>query len=583
MKRKTKNSILIVILIVTFFLMGLTIYLNNNTGGVMGGPPEMGEMPQGGPPGNMEEPPEKPEGNPPEMPNGGNMGEPPEKPDGEPTEMPNGGDMQPPEMPENRQQETPIYFGIAFFLECFVAASILMYLILSKMNQKNIKETFDKKSKIAILFLPVLCLSILGSILLPKIHFGVQNNPTGMPMNQNQKVEYSAKEEITSDENITEGEYSSENKDENAISINGKVNSTIENIKVTKTGDSDGGDTTSFYGTNSAIIARGGANVTIKNIEVETDASGANGVFSYGGSATTNNSNSDGTTITISNSKITTKKDNSGGIMTTGGGTTKANNLTITTDGTSSAAIRSDRGGGIVEVDGGSYTTNGQGSPTVYSTADITVKNATLNSTASEGIVIEGKNKVTIENVTLTDNNHLLNGQSTTYKNIFLYQSMSGDAATGSSEFNATNSTITTKKGDSFYITNTSAIITLENNTIKNEDESGYFLRAQKDSWGNSGKNGGEVVLNLINQKVEGNIAVDEVSTLEINMTKNSTYTGSINSNNTAKSIKLTLDKTSKITLTGDTYVSELNDKETDYSNINFNGYKLYVNGKAIN
>ena len=46
--------------------MGLTIYLNNNTGGVMGGPPEMGEMPQGGPPGNMEEPPEKPEGNPPE-------------------------------------------------------------------------------------------------------------------------------------------------------------------------------------------------------------------------------------------------------------------------------------------------------------------------------------------------------------------------------------------------------------------------------------------------------------------------------------------------------------------------------------
>ena len=87
----------------------------------------------------------------------------------------------------------------------------------------------------------------------------------------------------------------------------------------------------------------------------------------------------------------------------------------------------------------------------------------------------------------------------------------------------------------------------------------------------------------MINQKAEGNIAVDEVSTLEINMTKNSTYTGSINSDNTAKSIKLTLDKTTKITLTGDTYVSELNDKETNYSNINFNGYKLYVNGKAIN
>ena len=56
-----------------------------------------------------------------------------------------------------------------------------------------------------------------------------------------------------------------------------------------------------------------------------------------------------------------------------------------------------------------------------------------------------------------------------------------------------------------------------------------------------------------------------------------------INSNNKAKSIKLVLDKTSKIKLTGDSYVSSLDDSDTSYSNIDFNGYKLYVNGKAIN
>ena len=94
--------------------------------------------------------------------------------------------------------------------------------------------------------------------------------------------------------------------------------------------------------------------------------------------AKTNNANSDGTVINISDSEITTSKDNSGGIMTTGGGTMNANNLTITTAGTSSAAIRSDRGGGIVNVDGGTYKTTGQGSPTIYSTANITVKNADL-------------------------------------------------------------------------------------------------------------------------------------------------------------------------------------------------------------
>ena len=161
-------------------------------------------------------------------------------------------------------------------------------------------------------------------------------------------------------------------------------------------------------------MVKDGANVTITNADIKTAAAGANGVFSFGGSATTNNTSGDGTTVTISDSTITTEKDNSGGIMTTGGGVMYANNLTINTAGTSSAAIRSDRGGGTVVVDGGNYKTIGQGSPTVYSTADITVKNANLTATASEGIVIEGKNKVVLDSVVLTDTNNKLNGQSTT-------------------------------------------------------------------------------------------------------------------------------------------------------------------------
>ncbi len=42
-----------------------------------------------------------------------------------------------------------------------------------------------------------------------------------------------------------------------------------------------------------------------------------------------------------------------------------------------------------------------------------------------------------IQQSTLIDSNTKLNGQSTTYKNIFLYQSMSGDAADGSATFTA--------------------------------------------------------------------------------------------------------------------------------------------------
>ena len=408
----------------------------------------------------------------------------------------------------------------------------------------------------------------------------ISNNRSSSEKTNNiSNTSYNGVKEITTNEKITEGEYTSTSSDENAILVSGDIDVTLSNITVSKTGDSDGGDNTSFYGTNSTILAKDGANLTIKNATITTDANGANGVFSYGGSATTQNSTSDGTTINISDSTITTSKNNSGGIMTTGGGIMNATNLTINTSGISSAAIRSDRGGGTVTVNKGTYKTTGQGSPTIYSTADITVKNAELVATASEGVVIEGKNSVTLENVKLTDTNNTLNGQSTTYKNIFLYQSMSGDADNGEAIFTAKDSTITTNQGDSFYVTNTKATINLENNKIINNDISGNFLRIQKDSWGNSGSNGGTVTLNLTNQKIGGNIVVDSISKLIINMTEESTFTGAINTSNEGE-VSLALDNNSKITLTGDTYLESLTNEDSSNSNINLNGYKLYVGGK---
>lgn len=443
----------------------------------------------------------------------------------------------------------------------------------------------DKKNILYIVIIVVLTIAIglLWVLIINTINDSLANNNDNVPMmdGNNSSVSYSAVKEITSDEDIDGGEFSSTSSDENAISASGNITATLSNINVTKTGDSDGGDNTSFYGTNSAIIAKGGAKLTIKNATITTDATGANGVFSYGGSATTNNSSSDGTTINISNSTITTNKDNSGGIMTTGGGIMNAENLTITTAGTSSAAIRSDRGGGTVTVNKGTYKTTGKGSPAIYSTADITVKNTKLVATASEGIVIEGKNSVTLENIDLTDTNNTLNGQSTTYKNIFLYQSMSGDAASGEAVFTAKNSTITTNQGDSFYVTNTTAIINLENNKIINNDSTGNFLRIQKDSWGNSGSNGGTVTLNLTNQSASGNIVVDSISSLTMNLKNNSIFKGIINSNNTGE-VELVLDETSSITLTGDTYVKSLTNADTTNNNINLNGYKLYINGTLL-
>ncbi len=519
-----------------------------------------------------------------------NNGEtPPEKPNGEnsdmgtPPEMPNtNNNMTPPDMDKGTQRIDTVYYVI-FGVESLILAILIIYLFMSKFNNKTFKETLKNTDKKIIYILSVIILTVGLTFTEYMVTNKMISNNEKMPEGQNNEISYSSPNEFKVSITKTNGEYESNKKDENAILVSGDIDVTLSNIKITKSGDSDRGDNTSFYGINSAIIAKDGANLTLKDITVTTNATGSNGVFSYGGSATTNNSSSDGTTITISNSKITTTKDNSGGIMTTGGGIMIAKNLTINTAGVSSAAIRTDRGGGKVDVDGGSYTTTGAGSPTIYSTADITVKNADLISKTSEGVVIEGKNKVSLENVKLTDTNNKLNGQSTTYKNIFLYQSMSGDADTGISEFSAKDSTITTNKGDSFYITNTSSKITLINNKIINNDNIGNFLRVQKDSWGKSGSNGGDVKLLMTKQEVSGNIVVDSISTLDMTMEDNSYYEGTINNDNSAKSLKITLDKTSKIKLTGDSYITKLDNADSTNSNIDFNGYKLYVNGKTIN
>lgn len=487
--------------------------------------------------------------------------------------------------PDQGRDLSTLYY-ILFGAESFLLALALTEVIITKGNKRTLRQSLHNRDKAIIFALTVILVTAGGTFLCSKIttDYVLADSNSGAPgQSSAQTASYTAVKELTEDTTLKSGSYSSKSADENVVLATGDIKAALSGLTITKTGDSDGGDNSNFYGTNSGIIAKDGASLTLKNLKVTTKASGANGVFSYGGSATTDNEGGDGTTVTISDSKITTTGDNAGGIMTTGGGIMNASDLTSKTAGTSSAAIRSDRGGGTVTVDGGTYTTTGAGSPAIYSTADITASSAKLIAKASEGIVIEGKNSVTINDCELTDDNTTLNGQSTTYKNIFLYQSMSGDAADGQAEFTATNSDITTNKGDTLYVTNTTASINLKNNTVTNNDSEGNFLRAQADSWGSSGSNGGNVTLTMTKQKASGNIVIDSISTLDMTMKSGSSYTGTINGDNSAKSIKLTLDKKSKIKLTGDSYVTSLDDADTDYSNIDFNGYTLYVNGTAIN
>lgn len=341
----------------------------------------------------------------------------------------------------------------------------------------------------------------------------------------------------------------------------------IDSATVSKTGEADG-DEADFYGENSAVFATNGGKLTLTNMKITTDGTHANAVFSYG----------EGTEVNISNSDIETSGNCSGGIMTTGGGTMNASNLTIHTTGNSSAAIRSDRGGGTVTVNGGNYTTDGKGSPAIYSTADITVNDAALTSTSAQGVVVEGKNSVTLNNVVLyADNNTKNSDKSDFYQAVMIYQSMSGDADTGLSKFSASGGSISNANGDIFFVNNTATDIALSGVNITNNG-GGVFLRAAAAGWGKDGQNGGKVNLSATDQKIEGDMIVDDISIFNLCLKGDSSFRGAINPDGSAGDVYVELSDNAKWTLTADSYIKSLT---CAADSIDLNGYTLTVDGRT--
>lgn len=350
---------------------------------------------------------------------------------------------------------------------------------------------------------------------------GPNGGPGGGPGGGNSKPSnYEAVNLYNENQSISDLNVESTKSDESAILVENSANVTIDDFTINrKSNDSTGGDTASFYGVGAATLVTNGT-LTLNNGTIITDAKGGAGVFAY-----------DKGIAYVNDVTINTEQDTSGGIHVAGGGTLYAANVTATTSGGSSAAIRSDRGGGTMFVNGGTFISNGSGSPALYCTADITVNDAILVANGSEGICIEGLNTTTLKNVDLTSNMPDQNQNDNTWS-VIVYQSMSGDSKVGKGTFNMEGGTLNSKNGGLFYTTNTESEFNLTNVDLKPSDDFEFLLQAtgnnNKRGWGSTGKNGANCTFNANNQKMNGNIIYDSISTLNLNLLDNTTFTGAI-------------------------------------------------------
>ena len=541
---------------------------------------------------NQQTPPEKPEGDSEQKPDdqeSDNQQTPPEKPEGEnaqkPDEQASGNQQTPPEKPEDDSNQKPDGQqpggqapGGAPQGSPFTASGETQTFTLTDTTEIMVESagntTEGSADDITVGSILEVTLDTDGNaltVIVKSMNGG--GGPQGGFGGSSEVINGTSANTIDEDTSVDGETYSSTGDDENALRVDGAT-ATLSNITVEKTdGSSSNTEDGDWYGQNAGLLALNGATVNITGATVNTSTQNGNGVFSYG----------EGTTVNISDSTIRTTGNNSGGIHTTGGGTMNADNLDVETSGNSAAAIRSDRGGGDVNVTGGTYTTNGTGSPAIYCTADISVEDAELTANASEGVVVEGKNSVSLKNCNLVSSmDNTYNGDSSeNIHGIMIYQSMSGDAESGTASFSSVDGSITAKKGDLFYVTNTDCEIYLQNTALTMEDADGVLLRVEGNNssrgWGTQGANGGTVSMTTEKQTLDGDIVVDEISSLDLTMDNGTAFTGTINTSGDAGTVNVTLSDDSTWTLTGDSYVTGFSG---DLSNVTANGYHLYVNGE---
>lgn len=366
----------------------------------------------------------------------------------------------------------------------------------------------------------------------------------------------------SSDNNTSSTAYSpsvsSSSADYNAILNNGGT-IWLKDVTASRTGSSSsGGDSASFYGIGATMLTVDGTSYIDGAAINSTDKGGA-GIFAY----------SSGVTY-VRNATINTTANTAGGIHAAGGGTLYAYNVNATSAGQSSAALRSDRGGGTMVVEGGSYTSNGTRSPAVYCTADITVADSVLTATKSEAVCIEGLNSLALFNCQLTGDAPSETENSGLTWGIILYQSMSGDSSVGNSEFYMKDGSLScTANGSSsalFFNTNTESTITLNNVDIDTSANFDYFLLVSGFSrWGSTGSNGADCVFTGISQEINGNIGWDSISEVDFYLTDGSVLTGAVVNDNTfgqtssgSGHCNVYVDSDSKWVCTGNSTVSDL-------------------------
>lgn len=337
---------------------------------------------------------------------------------------------------------------------------------------------------------------------------------------------------------------------------------TVDQGTLTKTGPPSNIEDALKYGLNAALLAAPGATVNMLSSTVETSAIGAGGVAVNGLNSS----------ATVQSSDINTEGSNSPIFFAGFQGQMKVTSGNQTSQGDGSI-IFVPRASSTIQADSVTCLTQGDLAPIVRASGLFSAM--ALNGTATNSIAAQIEPGGTVN---MSDSKILAGAvqSSTGYHAMFVFDNQDntqkkepGHLTLNATEWSIPASSIALEDGYNFFVDQCSAEINLTNNSILNVPR---CAKVQN----------GSMNLTLSSQVLGGLIEADKDSSIEISLTEASNFNGVINPDQACEDVKLHMDVTSTLFLTGDTYLSEFSNANPSNSNVQTNGFHIYVDGKAV-
>ena len=388
--------------------------------------------------------------------------------------------------------------------------------------------------------------------------------PTASPEEANGAGAYTIAADISESKKI----YYSIKPDENALRVENAAIAGIDGASVEKrAGDAGSLENALQNGLNAAILVRADAQLLLVNSDVTASPLGAGGVFACAGRAQ------------LQDSIVRTTGDSACALAASLGGSIIAKQTNISTQGASSPAIETALDGSVF-LEGGMAATAGADAQAIRANGNVTIDSATLRANNAEAVAVNGGSvKLTDSAVSGRMTDTAAGTQSAPYC-VSLYRDKA--QVNAQSLFSMTHGALSAIRGDLFYVTNTKGSIYLEGVALSLGEGRAFLHVSGNDGsrgWGETGKNGADCAVIAKDQVISGDIVVDELSTVSLALRGESTFTGTVNTANTAHAAKVTLEDNATWQLTGNAYLTAFSGRT---SRIVTNGFTVFVNGVAL-